>query len=246
MMEFILSVDLGQMSDYTAISLLQRAYRRCVAPTPRDIAIGAEGDVSVERIYRLVQLFRPPLRTPYTDISRQIRALMDTPQLAGKTDLVVDATGVGRPVIDIMRSLALTPIPITIGAGYAATKSDDGGYHVPKRDIASALQAIFQSRRISVASGLPLAEPFLAEMGAFTLKVKPSGAESFEAWRERDHDDLVLSVGMACWWASWVDPWRTVHNAIEVEDGGDYNPKSTIIKLSDKRRLTGGRIRAMY
>jgi hypothetical protein len=26
-----------------------------------------------------------------------------------------------------------------------------------------------------------------------------AGNETFESWRERDHDDLVLSVALACW-----------------------------------------------
>ena len=34
------------------------------------------------------------------------------------------------------------------------------------------------------------------------LKVKiniATGHHSYEAWREGDHDDLVLAVAMACW-----------------------------------------------
>jgi hypothetical protein len=35
-----------------------------------------------------------------------------------------------------------------------------------------------------------------------TFRIKMNAAtehESFEAWRERDHDDLVLAVALACW-----------------------------------------------
>jgi len=31
------------------------------------------------------------------------------------------------------------------------------------------------------------------------VKVTTAGNETFEAWRERDHDDLVLAVGIAAW-----------------------------------------------
>jgi hypothetical protein len=37
-------------------------------------------------------------------------------------------------------------------------------------------------------------------LGTFKVKINiNTGNESFEAWRERDHDDLVLAVALACW-----------------------------------------------
>jgi hypothetical protein len=37
------------------------------------------------------------------------------------------------------------------------------------------------------------------ELLAFRVKVTASANETFEAWRERDHDDLVLAVATAAW-----------------------------------------------
>src|SRR5262249_20623470 len=37
------------------------------------------------------------------------------------------------------------------------------------------------------------------EMQAFRVKITTTGNETFEAWRERDHDDLVLAVALAAW-----------------------------------------------
>jgi hypothetical protein len=37
------------------------------------------------------------------------------------------------------------------------------------------------------------------ELLAFRAKVTASANETFEAWRERDHDDLVLAVATAAW-----------------------------------------------
>src|SRR5262249_44300270 len=38
------------------------------------------------------------------------------------------------------------------------------------------------------------------ELQNFTVKIKLSTTnETFEAWRERDHDDLVLAVALAAW-----------------------------------------------
>jgi hypothetical protein len=38
------------------------------------------------------------------------------------------------------------------------------------------------------------------ELEAFSSKTSArTGHESFEAWRERDHDDIVLSLALALW-----------------------------------------------
>jgi len=46
---------------------------------------------------------------------------------------------------------------------------------------------------------LPLAEVLKREMLMFRAKTLPSGGDSYEAARERDHDDVVLAVALACW-----------------------------------------------
>lgn len=33
-----------------------------------------------------------------------------------------------------------------------------------------------------------------------------TGHDSYEAWRDGDHDDLVLSLAMACWFAENAEP----------------------------------------
>jgi hypothetical protein len=55
-------------------------------------------------------------------------------------------------------------------------------------------------RRLDVSPSLPLAQVLAREMQTFTVKINiATGNESFEAWRDSDHDDLVLAVATACW-----------------------------------------------
>ena len=35
------------------------------------------------------------------------------------------------------------------------------------------------------------------------MKISISGNDTFEAWREKDHDDTVLAVCLACWYAEY-------------------------------------------
>ena len=51
-----------------------------------------------------------------------------------------------------------------------------------------------------IAGTLPEVETLVHELSHFKVRVKlDSGREEFSAWRERDHDDLVLAVALAAW-----------------------------------------------
>jgi hypothetical protein len=58
---------------------------------------------------------------------------------------------------------------------------------------------LLQSCRIKVARALPDAALLVKELENFKLKVTESAKETFEAWREGDHDDLVMACATAAW-----------------------------------------------
>jgi hypothetical protein len=45
------------------------------------------------------------------------------------------------------------------------------------------------------------AETLEMELQNFRVKITAAANETFEAWRERDHDDLVLALALAAWHA---------------------------------------------
>jgi hypothetical protein len=132
--------------------------------------------------------------------------------------LLADATGVGRAIVDSFNERDVWPIPVTIHGG-SAVMVDPGydsevpydrvnrkqvAYRVPKKDLVSAVQVLLQTDRLKFASGLPLLDVLKRELMTFRMKHDPSTAhESFEHWRERDHDDLVLAVALACWFREY-------------------------------------------
>jgi hypothetical protein len=67
-----------------------------------------------------------------------------------------------------------------------------------------------QDRRLKVVGGLPLASLRADEPAAFRVKVTLAGNETFESWRERDHDDLVLAVALALWVGSFPPGYAVV------------------------------------
>jgi hypothetical protein len=64
----------------------------------------------------------------------------------------------------------------------------------------SAVAATLQTRRLLISSHCKLGKVLRAELGNFRVKVSiTTGHESFEAWREREHDDCVLAAALCCW-----------------------------------------------
>jgi hypothetical protein len=52
----------------------------------------------------------------------------------------------------------------------------------------------------------------------FRLKTDPKTAhDSYEHWREANHDDLVLAAAMACWFRQWFNGHIDAANAGVIE-----------------------------
>ncbi len=182
---FVMGLDLGQSQDFTAISIIE-----CIPP---------ESGKAEETRYHLRHLERPPLGTLYPAIVERVKQLLDTPPLGPRTTLVADQTGCGRPVIDMFRVAGLKPYAITIHGGDTITYEGRAA-RVPKRDLIGQLVALFQSGHFKMASTLPLAPVIKDELLNFKMKINiATGADTFESWRERDHDDCVLSIALATW-----------------------------------------------
>jgi hypothetical protein len=118
---------------------------------------------------------------------------------------LVDATGVGRPVVDALKAADLEPYAVTITGGDSVIR-DGNELRAPKRDLAMCIQVLLQERRLSFAAGLALLDVLKNELQSFEVKINPQTAhDSYLAWREGAHDDLVLAVALAAW-AATVDP----------------------------------------
>jgi hypothetical protein len=205
-----LGLDLGQLQDYTALAVLERAI-----PPPEEIDAllarvraakeAAAGGVAVEtppvlaHTYHARHLERLPLGTSYPSIVARVGALLATPTLRGCTELVVDATGVGRPTIDLLKQARLAPIAVTITGGDVATCERWDEWHVPKRDLIAQLQVLLQTQRLVVAEGLPESATLVRELLNYQTKITVAGHDTYGAWREGTHDDLVLAVALAAW-----------------------------------------------
>jgi hypothetical protein len=118
---------------------------------------------------------------------------------ADRPEAVVDATGVGIAVSDLLKTRGLRFTRVTITGGDKVNRVA-GGYRVPKRDLVAALEVPFHKGSLKVAEGLALWPALQEKLLNFRRKINLTTAhDSYEHWRDSDHDDLVLATALACW-----------------------------------------------
>ena len=162
---YVMGVDLGQASDFTAI------------------AVGRFPAAREARSVDVVYLERLPLGTSYPDVVEYVESLMARPPLLGGADLVVDATGVGRPVVDLLRERHLKVEAVTITAGSATRR--------PGRVVGSETRGSFGgSSRVTVSN--PENRPRPKTRGD---SLRRAGDLRGENHRERERDFRGLAGG---------------------------------------------------
>jgi hypothetical protein len=216
MNRYFVGVDFGQSRDFTAIAVLERAE----TTGEWDPAMFAwRKVVSLQLRY----LERIALGTPYPEVVERVVQVTQWPDLAGRCRLAVDGTGVGRPVVDLLRrarpGCVLMPVNVTSGL----KQTEEGGYYgVPKRDLILGLQVLLQRGVLRIAAGLEHGPDLVKEMAAMQVKITLSGQEQYAAWREGTNDDLEFAVALACWNAQNMYPndpaggkqwWTSRHEA---------------------------------
>ncbi len=172
-----IGVDLGKMQDFTAIAVVERD-EQALAWMP-----------TVYRDLRVRQLERLPLGTPYTLVVERIREICDEYAGVARCHLVVDATGVGAPVVDMLRTARLrcgmTAVSIT-GGDRAGGRGESRS--VPKRDLLSGVQVALEKGELRIGRKLKEAGSLVKEL----IHMRGDGGQS-------EHDDLVMAVALACW-----------------------------------------------
>jgi hypothetical protein len=146
--------------------------------------------------YEVRHLERLPLGTAYTEVARCMSRLMRTPPLLGNAELATDGTGVGAAVTDQLRVEGLRFKSVVITGGQKETR-DGTTYKVPKRDLIAAAQVLLQQRRLKIAPALPEAKTLIDELLGYRYRLSEVGSNTYGAWREGQHDDLLLALCLA-------------------------------------------------
>jgi len=169
-------------------------------------------------IYQVGHIERLPLGTTYPAIVAHVGRLLA--KLPEKSELVIDATGVGKPVFDLFVGNGISPIGVTITGG--GTETWHGRIcSVPKLTLISRVQALLHEGRLKILRTLPEAETLVRELRDYRVEFTASGALTFNA-RQNAHDDTVLALACALWrlcgvgnGAGLADFYRAAHYAAE-------------------------------
>jgi hypothetical protein len=155
----------------------------------------------VEETFAVRGLLRLPLGVDYVEQAGRLRQLMLRPPISDQADLVLDDTGVGAAVGDVVIAAGnLKPVRVILTAGMQITRLGHRRYAVPKLAVVSNLDAQLNTGAMVFADDLAEREALRDELSNFQRHVTAAGRSIFEA-RGGKHDDIVLAIGLATWWA---------------------------------------------
>jgi hypothetical protein len=156
----------------------------------------------------------------YPEIVRKVALRVGHADLVNNCDLLIDGTGVGEALTDLLREGGLDPLPIIFTAGTKvqlvygdfgqiflgqvgklATARTIKEMHVPKVDLVDAGRLLAQQGRFWCDPQMRWADDFEAQMQGFRGKVnEKTGRTKFENENDELHDDLIVCYLMAAWW----------------------------------------------
>ena len=129
-------MDLGKRRDHSSIVILEWDGRQMLVR-------------SVERV---------PLGTPYERVVEMVQKVVRSPKLAGRCTAVVDGSGVGEVVMEMMQDARTWDAPltaVTITGGSVARPGKTAGYtNVPKFELMSVLRVALEQEELKIAKSM--------------------------------------------------------------------------------------------
>ncbi len=210
----VIGVDIGQKIDPTAIVVCERSWRETEPerwePPAKLPAYGGFDLVKVpakgEHVYTGRHVERLPLGTSYPAVAQHVAGVVEGLVRRGveRPRLMVDATGVGMPVVDLLREAlgqrARDLVAATFTHGDKFTQDRD--YRRPtamvgKAYLVSRLQALLQTGRLKLPK-TPETDALARELQDYEIRVDEDANDKYGAFKIGSHDDLVTALGLAC------------------------------------------------
>jgi hypothetical protein len=199
-------LDLGRRESRSALAVIERVHQ----PTGARDAASYEPVLRLRFVVRHLEAFRPGL--PYLRVVRRLERLLNEPRRLGayelrpghalrpRQTLVVDASGVGAPVVEAFQAIrleaSLRPITIT-GAGRPGADAF-GTTQVARRDLLSNLRLLMERGLLRLPRRLHERLDLVDECLRATARSGPA------------HDDRLMALALAAWQATrglaaWIE-----------------------------------------
>ncbi len=165
---YYLGLDLGQRRDFLALAVVEKEQRELSVVHLERMELG--DSLILEVVTRVCEVMR-------------------NPKMGGACKLVVDATGVGAPVVDLLRAAGMTArlTAVTITSGERATGQGER-WRVPRGDLLAGSEVALEAGELKICRRMKDAERLVRELER--MESEGGGGE---------HDDLVFAVALAVW-----------------------------------------------
>ncbi len=179
-----IGIDVGQRADPTAVAVVEMQWR------------GPEDRRADHYLCR--HLSRLPLGTEYPQVAERLGDIVaGARQYEGSVRAVyLDATGVGQPVADELKSAGVRVTPVYFTHGDRRKENEDGSITLGKAFLVSRLKVLMQSKRIHLARTEEM-DAMQRELMDYEIRVNEHANETYGAFKTGAHDDLVTALGLA-------------------------------------------------
>jgi hypothetical protein len=212
-----IGVDIGQKVDFSAIVVAEVGIR----PTKQTYRDWRDNKLHAvaESTYRVHEAKRLPLGTPYAGVASEVVRLAGavwemerqmrkegrlTPyQRSLHVDIFPDATGVGAPVVEMIKGMLressrtdwaqVHPITFTWGDRFVRSKGSLG-----KAYLVSRLQVLMEQNRLDLPARNKDIADMVEELKAYEIRITANANDEYGAFIVGTHDDLVTALGLAC------------------------------------------------
>lgn len=209
-----IGIDVGKIADPTAIAVAECNRQhdgrwRYGTPVMAHVdekgnfvpAKDAEPILTTEYFVRHIE--RLPIGTPYPAVAKRLAEMLCSPVFRHrKVRVLIDVTGVGRPVYDDLcieaslhmesRDAWIKPITFVTGQRYNLATGSLG-----KAYLVSRLQSLLQGARVH-APDTSEVRAMLEELRVYEIKVDQDGKDTYGAFKVGTHDDLATALGLGC------------------------------------------------
>ena len=183
-----IGLDLGQRVDPTAFAVVEAQRRE------------EGGRRVVHHTARSLQ--RLTLGTPYPRVvDRVVEVAANVVRLTNRRPrLYVDATGVGTPILDLLREARVRADLFAVYFTHGDRRHVDEEAHqitLGKAWLVSRLQALVQTGRLHLPATPAAASALARELLDYEIRVDQNANDKYGAFKVGTHDDLVTALGLA-------------------------------------------------
>lgn len=198
-MGVVIGVDVGQKRDPTAVAVVE-VEERVVDQEVVRLGSGIVKRNEKTEYHNLVRhLERLPLGSPYPTVADRLAVIVEAVEnREDELDRVyVDATGVGAPVVDLMRErVSARIVAVYFTHGDRRVEHSRRDVTLGKAFLVSRLQALLQTCRVHLPR-TPEAKELAEELMDYEIRVDRDANDRYGAFRVGTHDDLVTALGLA-------------------------------------------------